>query len=117
MSARQFCTKRVTIQRRIKTGKASFEGHSEWLTDVTMTPLWANSNDQIVDQLGHDPTEVKECYHVPLPGQPLPDIKRGDRIVYPDVGPYDISFAEEWEDEAGGDIGSLRLIVHVKEIE
>ena len=114
MSAQRFCTIRASTLRNPapvagRTGAAVLH-----LSRLMITPIWPLSAATLAEM--HDVLPLSsarlflECYHAPLAGAALPDVRGGDRLVVAGVE-YPISFVGEWAGIGRNDIACLRIIV------
>ena len=92
----------------------TFGDMEPWLANVRVTPVYALSKGNVDFIDGASPNEVKECYHVPLAGADLPDIKKGDVITI-GARDYPVSYVQRWEDGANNSISSMVIIIQDKD--
>ncbi len=115
MSSIGFCNQTASTKRAQDMGDGVTFGEMQpWLSDVRVTPVYSLSKGNIDLIEGASPNEVKECYHVPQPGEELPDIKKGDVITIADRD-YPVSFVQRWEDGTDNSISSMVIIIQDKD--
>lgn len=99
---------RVAIWRNAELGEGRTGEAEEYLTDIPMTQLWPVSRETVSLLELSSPREFKECFHVGLAGDDLPDIREGDILITADDAAYPIAAVNEWDDD---DIATLHVVV------
>lgn len=107
MSARDFCTVTASTKRNADLGSGRVGAAVTYLASLLITPLWPVDQQTVRAFDLNSPRENKQCYHVPLAGEDLPDVVEGDILVVGSVE-YPVQHVSEWTD---GDVASLYLIV------
>lgn len=77
------------------------------LTRILITPLYPLSGQTVRTLALNSPREYKECFHVPLRGEALPDVVEGDILVIAGAD-YRVGPVSEWNDD---DLPCLHLVV------
>ena len=106
MSAREFCTVTASTKRTADLGSGRSGNATENLASLLITPLWPLGRQTIQQFAINSPREFKECFHVPVDGGSLPDVREGDMLVVSSVE-YPIDYVAEWTD---GDIPCLHIV-------
>lgn len=107
MSAQAFCTVTASTKRNASLSGGRLGAATTHLASLLITPLWPAGNETVRTLDLNSPREFKECYHVPVTADPLPDVKEGDILTVSGTD-YPVYFAGEWTD---GDIPTLHLVV------
>lgn len=107
MSARSFCLVTASTKRNPAVSGNKKGAATTHLASLLITPLWPVGNETIRTLDLNSPREMKECYHCPLPGDALPDVKERDILVI-GSSEYPIDWAGEWTD---GDVPCLHIVV------
>jgi hypothetical protein len=92
-----FCTVVSSTKRNSDQGGGKRGPAATHLSSLLITPLWPVSGETVRTFALNSPREMKECFHVPAAGLPLPDVKEGDRLVVAGVE-YPIDHVAEWTD-------------------
>lgn len=115
--ARSFCTERAVISRNTDSGGGRMGAAAVHIAALPITPLWPVSAETANALELASPRESKECYHVPLDGEPLADVQERDLLSC--VNPftrvshdYIVVAVEEWPDISDG-IPCLRIVVEL----
>lgn len=106
---REFCTTAASTKRNSDLGSGRKGAKATYLTSLAVTPLWPASEGTIRTLNLSSPREVKECYHVPVEGDALPDVKEGDDLVIAGVS-YPVRFVGEWDGVVPA-IKALKIVV------
>lgn len=107
MTARAFCTVTASTKRNTTVSGNKKGAATTNLASLAITPLWPVSRETIRTLDLNSPREMKECYHCPLPGVALPDVRERDILVV-GANEYVIDWVGEWTD---GDVPCLQIIV------
>jgi hypothetical protein len=107
MSARDFCTVDASTKRNAAASGNRLGAAVTNLASLLITPLWPVGRETIRLLDLNSPRETKECFHVPVAGGALPDVRERDILVI-GANEYPIDAVLEWTD---GDIPSLHIIV------
>ena len=107
MGAENFCTVAASTRRRADLGGGMRGPAEEHIEEIMITPLWPLNADTAMSAGLNSPREAKECYHVPLAGEDLPDLVEGDLLMVAGEA-YIVESVAEWGDS---DIPALHIIV------
>lgn len=107
MSARVFCSVTASTKRNATVSGNRLGAAVTNLASLAITPLWPVSRETIRTLDLNSPREMKECFHVPVAGGSLPDVKERDILVV-GANEYPIDAVMEWTD---GDIPCLHIVV------
>ncbi len=108
MTAAAFCTTQASIKRGVTTAGRT-AAPVAYIASLLTTPLWPVSGETVRTLDLNSAREVKSCYHVPLPGVALPDVKEGDVLVVGGID-YPILAVEEWTGIDASDIPTLHIV-------
>lgn len=106
MSARAFCTITASTKRNATVSGNQKGAAVTNLASLAITPLWPVSRETIRLLDLNSPREFKECFHCPVAGGSLPDVKENDVLVI-GASQYRIDFVGEWTD---ADIPTLHIV-------
>jgi hypothetical protein len=107
MSARAFCTVDASVSRNTVVSGNRLGAATTHLASLLITPLWPVGRETIRLLDLNSPREMKECFHCPVAGAALPDVKERDILVVGSKS-YPIDAVLEWTDN---DIPCLHIIV------
>ena len=107
MSARAFCTVTASTKRNATVAGNKLGAAVTNLASLAITPLWPVSNQTLRILDLDSPRQMKECFHVPLAGVALPDVKERDLLII-GANSYPVDFVGEWTD---GTVPCLQIVV------
>lgn len=107
MSARAFCTVTASVKRNAVVSGNRLGAATTHLASLLITPLWPVGRETIRLLDLNSPREMKECFHCPVDGAALPDVRERDILVI-GSNEYPIDAVLEWTDN---EIPSLHIIV------
>ena len=100
MSLQSFCTITASTKRSTVDINGRKAAPTTNLSSLLITPLWPLSAETIRTFDLNSPREMKECFHIPIAGGSLPDVKEGDLLVVSSVN-YPVFSAGEWTPTPG----------------
>ena len=107
MTACSMCTVTASTKRAPNLGDGRTGAPEVYLAEFAVTPLYPVGRETVTLLDLNSPREFKECYHVPLAGEGLPDVVEGDLLTVAGVD-YPISYVGEWSD---GQVPALHIVV------